>query len=57
MQPDEEKFEGKVNRCQAPKKKSLKREGAGMREPFHQMRESIKTQSLLSFQSYFQESN
>ena len=35
MQPDEEKFEGKVNRCQAPKKKSLKREGAGMREPFH----------------------
>ena len=28
--------EGKVNRCQAPKKKSLKREGAGMREPFHQ---------------------
>ena len=31
-----ERREGKVNRCQAPKKKSLKREGAGMREPFHQ---------------------
>ena len=30
-----ERREGKVNRCQAPKKKSLKREGAGMREPFH----------------------